>query len=152
MALSDTEFSSILSDGSKKIVGDIVWRNDEDHSPSQGFYADLESDDGWPLSIRGSYNPLSQALSYCLVLKTDGRIYGLDLGKGHKNPDSTRVGDKHKHRWSERDRDKHAYEPEDITASVSQPQEVWNQFCLEANIQHEGEMRPPLSTQVDLFL
>ncbi|MGH8191833.1 MAG: DUF6978 family protein, partial [Rhodanobacteraceae bacterium] len=42
------------------------------------------------------------------------RIYGLDLGKDHHNPQCNQVGEKHKHRWTDQYRDKEAYEPRDI--------------------------------------
>jgi len=83
MALSNTEFAAILDDESKRIYGDISWQEDEDHSPSVEFRAEVESDAGWSLFVRGSYNRLISALSYVLILKTEGRIYGLDLGKEH---------------------------------------------------------------------
>ena len=44
----------------------------------------------------------ARTLTYALILKTAGRIYGLDLGKDHHNPQCEQVGEKHKHRWSER--------------------------------------------------
>lgn len=86
MALSLTEFETMLNDTTKRIEGDIVWQEDEDHSPCQEFRAEIQSWSGWPLFVRGSYNPLIPALSYVLLLKTTGRVYGLDLGKDHHNP------------------------------------------------------------------
>jgi hypothetical protein len=154
MPLSDADFTSILEDKSKKIVGDIEWLEDEDHSPALEFRAEVKSEKGWPLFIKGSYNSLAMALTYALILQTDGRIYGLDLGKGHINhsPQRLQVGEKHKHRWTEQYRDKNAYIPEDITAPVSDPLAVWSQFCTESNIEHDGEMKPLPSTQQELFL
>lgn len=152
MSLTNAEFTSILADPSKRIKGDIVWREDEDHSPAWEFRAEVDSEAGWPLFIRGRYN--SQAagsLTYALVLKTEGRIYGLDLGKDHHNPGCNQVGEKHKHRWSERFRDKEAYVPNDITASVSDPVAVWQEFCAEACIKHDGEMKQPPPKQRELF-
>jgi hypothetical protein len=63
-----------------------------------------------------------------LILKTAGRIYGLDLGKEHHNPQCQQVGDKHKHRWTEQFHDKEAYVPDDITATAENPVEVWTEF------------------------
>ena len=152
MPLTDSEFPSILNDTSKKIESDIEWREDEDHSPSLEFRAEIQSEAGWPLFVKGSYNSLANTLSYVLILQTDGRIYGLDLGKGHRNPSTQeQVGDKHKHKWSEQYRDKDAYIPNDITAQASQPKDVWSQFCIEAKIEHNGKMLPP-SIQENLFL
>jgi len=142
MPLTDQEFEAILNDASKKIVGDISWMEDEDHSPIREFRTEVDSDSGWPLFVKGSYNPLIPALSYVLILKTDGRIYGLDLGKDHHNPQCNQVGEKHKHRWTEQFRDKEAYVPYDITAPVESPHEVWRQFCAEAKLTHQGTMHP----------
>ena len=86
-----------------------------------------------------------------LVLKTAGRIYALDLGKDHHNPECDRVGEKHKHRWSERDGDKRAYVPDDIRAPVSDPVSVWTEFCAEAGIRHEGSMQPPPASQREMW-
>ena len=153
MTLTDPEFDTILNDASKRIDGDLSWQEDEDHSPSVQFRAEVQSDAGWPLFVCGSYNPLIPALSYALILKTAGRIYGLDLGKEHPNPDSSgKVGETHKHKWTERFRDKWAYAPKDITAPASDPVAVWRQFCVEAKITHNGTMFAPSPPTGDLFL
>ena len=151
MALSNTEFESILADTTKCIRDDIIWKKDEDSSPAWEFRAEVESESGWPLFIKGRYNPNAGTLSYALILKTAGRIYALDLGKDHHNPKCEQVGDKHKHHWSERYRDKEAYVPEDISASASEPMVVWKEFCTEAGIQHEGTMRQPPPIQSKLL-
>jgi hypothetical protein len=80
MMLTDAEFQKILNDTTKRIDGDIAWRNDEDHSPSVEFYADVISNAGWPLVVRGSFNPLIPAVSYVLIYNV-GRVYGLDFIK-----------------------------------------------------------------------
>lgn len=112
MTISNTEFDA---------PDDIVWAEDEDHSPCWAFRAEVQSTNGWPLFVRGTYNPLIPALSYVLILKTTGRIYGLDLGKGHHNPQCQQVGDKHKHRWTEQFRDKAACVPEDRSSQCRRP-------------------------------
>jgi hypothetical protein len=152
MSLTNTDFTSILADTSKQIKGTIRWSEDEDHSPSLEFRAEVQSSAGWPLFICGSYNRLAGALTYALILKTEGRIYALDLGKDHHNPECMQVGDKHKHRWSEQFRDKEAYVPEDITAPVTDPVAVWAEFCRQTNIEHQGNMNQPPPIQEDLFL
>jgi hypothetical protein len=101
--------------------------------------------------VRGSYNPLIGALSYVLILQTVGRVYALDLGKEHYNPQCDHVCEKHKHRWTERFRDKEAYVPEDITANAADPVAVWRQFCAEARITHQGTLRPVPPVQMELF-
>ena len=150
MSLTNAEFDSIIQDQSKRIEGNITWVEDEDHSPAWIFRADVESAVGWPLFVQGRYNSLANTLTYVLILKTTGRIYGLDLGKDHHNPQCDQTGDKHKHTWSERYRDKEAYVPGDITAPASKPVEVWKQFCREAGIEHSGLLRQP-PMQMEMF-
>jgi hypothetical protein len=142
--IAQQEFDAILADPSKRIEGDIDWREDADHSPAREFRVELRSDAGWPLVVVGRIKPFAGTLSYVLVHRGAGRIYGLDLGADHHNPSCQRVGERHKHRWSEAFRDKEAYVPADITADWDRPVEVWQQFCREANIVHEGRMHPPV--------
>lgn len=150
MSLSQMEFDAILKDNSKTIKGDIIWREE---SLWFKFKAEIQIDFGnYQLSVRGTYNPMIDALSYHLIYPPYGRIYGLDLGKNHRNPNGELVGEKHKHRWSEIYCDKQAYVPPDITASAQDPVQVWNQFCREANLQHQGRMSPPDLQQFNLFL
>ncbi len=112
----------------------------------------MQSDVGYPLFVKGSYNALAKAMSFAVVHRGVGRVYALDLGKDHHNPSCTNVGEKHKHRYTEQYRDKDAYVPTDITAGVDDPVSVWKQFCQEANINHSGTMHAPPPVQEDLFL
>lgn len=152
MPLTQSEFEAMLNDATKRIEGDISWQEDQDHSPCLDFRAEVRSDNGWPLFVRGSFNPLIPALSYVLILKPVGRVYGLDLGKDHHNPQCEQVGECHKHRWTEAFRDKEAYAPPDITATAHHPVKVWQQFCVEARIDHRGRMNPPPPKTGELFL
>ena len=153
MTLSQQEFEAILEDTSKTIQGDIVWQKHPQHSLLFRFKAEIVSDlETYPLSMRGTHNPLIDTLSYHIICPPYGRIYGLDLGKSHRNPDGQLIGEKHKHRWNEIYRDKQAYEPPDITASGNNPVKVWQQFCKEAAICHDGVMKPVSGSQLDLFL
>lgn len=151
MPLTNAEFASILEDSSKRIEGNIPWCEDEDHSPVLEFRAEVLSGTGWPLFVRGSCNLLAGTLTYALILKTEGRIYALDLGKDHHNPQCAQVGERHKHRWTEQFRDKEAYVPDDVTAPSSDPAAVWKQFCAEARIEHTGFLaRPVMQEELSL--
>ena len=151
MPLTDIEFDSILNDDTKRIDYDVSWANDEDHSPAVEFRVEVDSKNGWPLFVKGRYNSAAGTLNYALILKTEGRIYALDLGKDHHNPQCEQVGDKHKHRWSERYRDKEAYIPSDVSASISDPVSVWREFCIEAGIQHSGKMNEQPARQKEFW-
>ena len=152
MVLTTSEFEALLADRSKRIDGDIRCDDAEDHSVCQEFKAQVLSEPGYSLFVKGTYNPVAGALSFTLVYSGHGRIYGLDLGKDHRNPTGETVGEKHKHRWTEQYRDKHAYIPGDITAQPHDVVLAWEQFCVEASISHDGTMSPPRPTQNDLFL
>ncbi len=143
MTISQQEFESILADETKHIAGDITWADDVDHSPASGFRVEVQTNLDYPMFVAGRYNPFSGKLSYTLILRGTGRIYGLDLGADHRNPDGEFPGDKHKHSWREGFKDKFAYSPEDITETWERPVEVWSQFCAEANLAHHGAMYPP---------
>ena len=150
-SLTNTEFCTILQDETKRIEGDISWSIDEDHSPAVEFRAEVHSESGWPLFVRGSYNQFAETLTFALILKTEGRIYGLDMGKDHKNPQGGKIGKKHKHSWTVEFRDKKAYVPTDITASIFEPVTLWEQFCGEACIEHIGKLNQLPPRQEELF-
>lgn len=151
MPISQQEFENLLADETKEIPQDLVWEENADRSPVREFRVAVESVAGYPLFVVGRYNFLAGTLSYALIHKSTGRIYALDLGADHHNPDCNNTGEKHKHRWSEGFRDKHAYVPEDITAPWDNPIEVWGQFCKEAGIRHTGQMHPP-EVQEEMWL
>ena len=141
--MTQTEFETLLADNTKRIQQDIVWQEDEDGSPGVEFRVPVNSDSGFPIFIKGWYNQAAKTLSYSLIYRGVGRIYGLDLGKDHHNPSCNHVGEKHKHRWNDTVRDKDAYVPSDITLSSDDPAGVWREFCQEAKINHVGTMRRP---------
>ncbi len=43
MPLTNAEFEAILANPSKQIAGDLAWSEDEDHSPSVEFRAEVQS-------------------------------------------------------------------------------------------------------------
>lgn len=145
--MKQDEFDILLNDRTKNIIGDISWSEDEDHSPVVEFRVEVQSDAGYPVFIRGSFNPLIEALSYNIIHRSSGRIYGLDIGKDHHNPSCVNIGDIHKHKWNESLRDKEAYIPNDIIIEGEiDPVALWKLFCIEANINHDGVLHPPSSS------
>ena len=152
MAITEHEFQVIIANEAKRIEGDISWVEDEDHSPTRELRSEILSDEGYPLFIAGKFNYPAGKLSYSLIHRGSGRIYGICLGYDHHNPTCEMVGDKHKHYWTDQYRDKMAYVPEDITEVWSRPLEVWRQFCNEANLQHFGTMNLPPNEHAGLLL
>ena len=142
MTLSQQEFKAIVAAERKRIEGDIHWGSDQ-HSTAMSFRTDIDSDEGYPLFLQGWYNPYSGKLSFAIVYRGVGRIYGLDLGAAHINPDGASVGETHKNYWDPGFRDKWAYEPEEITHCWRRPVEVWTQFCAEAKLKQRGILHPP---------
>lgn len=143
MAISEEEVESILADSTKHIAGDIVWADDVDHSPAKEFRVEVQTDNEYPIFVAGRFNPFSGKLSFAFILRGTGRVYALDLGKDHRNPEGVRIGEKHKHRWMDGFRDTSAYVPVDITETWDRPLAVWDQFCAEARLRHDGMMHAP---------
>ena len=152
MPITQNEFEVILADTTKRIDCDLRWREDEDHSPAVEFRAEVASAPGYPLMVVGRFNAAAGTLTYALIHRSTGRIYGLDLGADHHNPSCNHVGEKHKHRWTDQFADKDAYVPSDITATSEEPVDVWRQFCVEAKITHNGDLQTPPATQLELGL
>ena len=142
MTLSQQEFDAIIAAETKRVEGDIQWLS-EQNSLALRFRVDIDSDEGYPLFLQGWYNSFSGKLSYTIVYRGVGRIYGLDLGAEHINPDGAAVGETHKNYWLPGFKDKWAYAPQDITHPWSHPVDVWAQFCAEAKLEHRGIMHPP---------
>lgn len=152
MPITQNEFQVMLADTTKRIDGDLRWKQDEDHSPAVEFRVEVASQAGYPLFVVGRFNDAAGTLSYVLIHRSTGRVYGLDMGADHHNPSCNPIGEKHKHRWSDQYADKEAYVPDDVTASVADPVAVWQQFCREAGISHNGALQAPPATQLELGL
>ena len=142
MTLSNQEYEGIINDTTKAINDDIVWEV-APHGPAREFRINIDSDDEYPIFVKGWYNAFSGKLSYAIIHRSVGRIYGLDLGADHRNPNGELVGEKHKNYWVLGSRDKWAYVPEEITQPWNRPVDVWDQFCAEARLGHLGTMQAP---------
>ena len=139
------EFETLIADTTKRVVGTIAWEVAKDNPSAKTFRVVVDVSGRYPLFVQGRYNPQGQKLSYPLVSKQKdvGRIYGLDFGQTHINPDLSVVGDPHKNYWTEGDGDRWAYEPRDISATWNDPIRAWTEFCVEANILFFDIMLPP---------
>lgn len=67
MTLSQQEYRAIVDDASKVINENIVWEG-APYSPRREFRIDIESDEGYPIFIKGWYNSSSGKLSYSMPL------------------------------------------------------------------------------------
>ncbi len=156
MVLTQTEFDEILSDKTKKITENIAWVGDKKDSETVKFRVPVVSDRNYPIFVDGSYNRYLDRLSYKIIHREIGRrIYGLDMGKDHRNPDDEMIGENHIHKWTEEYEDRKAYSAEEfISSPANQPREVWQEFCREANINFQGVMEeiPPAQLEADFDL
>ena len=155
--LSQAEFEQIIADPNKYVDGDVIWDKNKRNPPAFEFRVDIISDESYPLIIKGWYNSFANKLSYAIIHTQSGnRIYALELGEDHQNPDRVKIGRKHNHRWfngylnNQFIGDKRAYVPNDITALANDPVGVWEQFCLESKITHNGIMQKPQVLPLDL--
>ncbi len=129
VTLSQVEYEDIIKDTTKegyhqRITEDISWEGGS-NSRAKEFRIDIDSGEGYLIFVKGWFNPFSGKLSYAIIHRTVGRIYGLDLGADHCNPDGEFVGEKHKNYWVPDSRDKWAYVPEDITETWNHPVAAW---------------------------
>lgn len=150
--MNQSEYEALMFDTTKLIERDLAWAVDASHPAAFSFRTEIVSDANYPLSLKGFFNPNSRKLTFSLIHRAQGCIYRLDLGAEHPNLDGTRVGETHKHRWIEGVGIKDAYAPKDITAMVGDPVGVWEQFCTEARMTHDGKMDPPPADQLDMML
>ena len=145
------DYAAIMADQSKRIDGDISWEASRDGLDSMEFRMDVAAQGSQPLFVHGRYNSRTRKLSFALICPDEGvgRIYGLDFGMTHRNPDGSRAGDPHKNYWTEGGKDSWGYTPTDITASWDDPVRAWAEFCAEARIRFSGIMRPPWETRLE---
>ncbi len=66
MTLSQGEFEAIIQDQSKLIAADIVWRR-SDVLRAMEFRVNINNEEGYPIFLRGWYNPDSGKLSYSII-------------------------------------------------------------------------------------
>ena len=66
LALSQQEYDAIISDRTKVIEEDIVWEG-PGNSPTREFRIDIDSSEGYPIFVKGWYNPRSGKLSFSII-------------------------------------------------------------------------------------
>lgn len=140
---SEHDFDALLADPSKEIRGDVTWTRDSGSSRAVCFRVGVHTNPPCPLIAVGRFDPSAGKLTFALIHRRAGRIYGLDLGAAHRNPDGAILRGAHKHHWKPGWKDRIAYRPPDITAAWDDPVTVWKQFCAEANLRHTGVLERP---------
>lgn len=153
MTFSEKDFQILIMDNSKEILGDITWEEDRNHQGSLIFVTEIQSNLNYPIYLTASFNFKRGTLSFSIIHKDVGRIYGLDMGQTHRNrATGKKTGRVHKHRWTDLYKIQDAYVPSDITKPYNDVIGVWQEFCLESKIIHNGKMLGlPDSRQLKLF-
>ena len=150
--MTQAEFEEIRDDFTKEIAGDICWQDDEDHSPSVEFRAEVSSSKGYPLFVNGSYSSKARKLSFAVIHAKKRRIFGFCIGSDHHNPRCDMAGDPHKHSWDETTGTKFAEPLDPNLPPVDQVAAIWLLFCNEFNLTHSGTMQPVPLAQEDLWI
>ncbi len=92
-ATTDVDFEENISDKSKEIRKVIVWKADTDYPVAKEFRTKINLESGCSVVAHGPSNSLFGKLSYSKNHQGIARIYGLDLGADHRNPNDVRVRD-----------------------------------------------------------
>ncbi len=90
--------------------------------------------------------------SFSLLYRGEYRIRALDVDGSHQNKHTDRarwVGQTHKHRWTDRCRDRYAYTPIDILASDVEDQLA--EFCAECGVSYGASIDAVPAGQGELF-
>ena len=136
--LSEAEVERIIN-LPKRITEHNQWREGDDGS----WYMEvpIEAEEQLPLRLYGRFNPRTANYTFILFC---GRLNlrRLDVGKRHHNPECDDVGSPHKHRWTDRFRDKWAYEPPEME-NKSSICDTFTTFLAECNIALEGRFAEP---------
>ena len=127
----------------KTISGDLVWSHDVDRGWAKSELK-VASELGVDLRVYSNINMKEPSLfSFALLVNRVFRIRGLCINRGHVNKHTNNEKwwpGTHKHRWTDRCRDRFAYTPaESISSDVG---EAFRQFCTECAITFDGQIRP----------
>ncbi len=148
--LTESEADGIIA-ALKSIREDLAWT----YNPNEGWAKSemrVANDLGVDLRMYANVNLKEPSFfTFALSVSRAFRIRGLCANRGHENKhtnrDAWRPGT-HKHRWTDRCRDRLAYTPEE---AISQDlEEAFRQFCAECNIDFQGQVRPLPDRQLGL--
>lgn len=148
--ISEKEVEDIFDNCDKIIKEDIKWIQKNDKKYTIEFNVPIEVNYPGKFVLIGTYNYSLNRFTFTILYNNEFRIKALDIGKGHKNPDKKRIGKKHKHKWTDKYKDKWAYEPNDITTGASIEQ-IFYEFLKECNIIYTGNKFtiPPYQLEMD---
>jgi len=151
IALTEYDAEAIIRD-SKRVTDNIRWIQTDQHST--WVKCELDVENGKRLNLKLYVNlslEVPSLFSFSLILNNAFRLRGLDFNGSHGNKhtnDTKWQGQTHKHTWTDRCRDSHAYTPGDITANAIE--DVFRQFCAECNIEFAGDFQQPPGIQASI--
>lgn len=116
----------------------IEWRKEEGY---QQFQVPVQCEEAYALRLIGVFTPATKAYRFNLFLGSQP-IRMLHVGKVHRNPNHTRVGSQHKHKWTDVHDEHWAYAPEDI--DFSDMESAFWTFLKECAIDYDGQFRKPV--------
>lgn len=137
------EIDAILQDPAKTIEGEIRWSPDPQHAAAWTFYMPVAHSGTTPLDARATLRREANTLSYLLVLRGSGRIFGICWGYDHLNPSGEIVSGPHVHKWTSEHLDRWVEPFGGASAGTGDPILAWREFCALAHIAHLGEVHPP---------
>jgi hypothetical protein len=144
------EALAILADTTKRIDGDIVWRQHPDITYSVSFRVEVVCSVDRNIVLAGYYNRENKKFYLTLFRRSDGKpFFRLCMESGHHNPSCTQAGDPHLHHWDDEEGDKIA---EAATFSTDGGvRDIWREFCRAANIIHNGILQSPTPLQKEMY-
>jgi hypothetical protein len=142
----------ILSEAEAERIIDLPKRISEHNSWEQrddgNWYTEMpvEAEEQLPLHLYGRFNPRTGNYTFVLFY---GRVSlrRVDVGKRHHNPECDNVNTPHKHRGTDRFRDRWAYEPSEM-GDTDSIRDTFVKFLTECNVNLEGRfVEPPQAFQ-----
>ncbi len=139
--MTQADVETFLKDETKHIEGDLRWSSHTNNVNYRKFRACIEyRDQSKDLILCGAYCMSKEAIHFAIIYKGVS-IYRLDVGSNHRHKNSGEyVGELHKHKLRDNDKEDDTYIPDDITSAFPNVLEIWQQFCKECKLRHNGRL------------
>ena len=146
--MTQSEALAIIADTTKRIDGDIVWRQHPDITYAVSFRIEIELDSG-KIALAGYYNRENKKFNLAMFRLGERPFVRLCMESEHHNPSCSDAGDPHLHQWDDDNGDKIAGQ---VAFNVDgEMSDIWRAFCDWANIIHNGVFESPPPRQPGLF-
>jgi hypothetical protein len=140
--MDQSEFQALRNLHEKRISSDILFLKTNSSGPNLVFEnVVVENTDDLEVVLNGTYRPNLPSLTFNFVVSGIGPVCRLDVNGTIHDP----VGRTHKHELiKESDPRKNlptAFKRDDIDSVNLEINTVWNQLCIQANIEHTGAIK-----------